>query len=85
MSEEMTWRSIDSAPKDGSAVLLWSSLFRTEPKLAQWLEWHDNLTDQDRQGWREGVDFGDWLQAATHWMPLPPPPSAPPDPQPGVW
>lgn len=64
------WRSIDSAPKDGTAVLLWAKdlRFPGEMCVAQYMTvdiewWH--VTDGK---------FGPWPlrgPSPTHWMPLP--------------
>lgn len=65
------WRTIDSAPKDGTRL---------------WLFWPDACED-DRQTvgwWRTGVHGDYWMDHAdserenpTHWMPLPEPPATP--------
>jgi len=63
------WRTIDSAPKDGTEILLWGmcerdgSYYAADTNLGWWYEdmWHTRQID-------EGID-------PTHWMPLPPPPS----------
>ena len=68
------WRHIDTAPKDGSDILIFSQkhgrrVARYEP--FQWgksLEWFIGL----EQGWCGGT----YDCAPTHWMPLPPPPSS---------
>jgi len=64
------WQSIETAPKDGSAVLLWCGegllfepfqcvgRFRREETWTGWVDVY------------EGVD----LTTPTHWMPLPAPP-----------
>lgn len=82
------WRSMDTAPKDGTAVLLWWP----ECKL----DADDNLTDEIIGGtvvignyvgsWQEhgglegrGAYFGDDSEPGhepSHWMPLPEPASA---------
>jgi hypothetical protein len=68
------WQPIETAPKDGSGVLLW---------WPQW--WHDahsgyfkdNQWHSERAiiSWYEGNDNGD--PGPSHWMPLPTPPQEP--------
>ncbi len=70
------WRPIDTAPKDGTRVLLYATLFGAslgghdlEKDYGQWViiaAWDDQ--------------YGMWLDGSqctpvpTHWMPLPSPP-----------
>lgn len=82
----MTWRPIESAPKDGTVVDLWS------PKLRRMASFHW----QKYSGWANKPPFESWsgpggfgpfaLQyppescpdaQPTHWMPLPDPPVQP--------
>jgi hypothetical protein len=71
------WRSIDSAPKDGTSVLLACNYDRLGKQRIT-LAWYE------RGMWAEGMywddDADDWSVAQcefrpTHWMPLPEPPS----------
>jgi len=69
------WRTIESAPKDGSIVLLCfkfpDGLSR---KYAMWTgawRWDADVTSQE---WRDDEN-GEALGNPTHWMPLPLPPS----------
>jgi hypothetical protein len=71
-SIEMTeWQPIETAPKDGTAILIWpaQSSFTGDDTISYVVRWHD---------WKEA-----WIEASgeeydtfypTHWMPLPPPP-----------
>jgi len=45
-----TWRSIDSAPKDGTEILVWD----TERTIARWIdgEWMPCLPDQQPTLWQ---------------------------------
>jgi hypothetical protein len=61
-----TWYPIESAPKDGTEVLLWIPAENT----ADIGFWGDSHADETT--WIEGRDLSPL--AATHWMPLPPPP-----------
>jgi hypothetical protein len=68
------WQPIETAPKDGSAILIWPAQSAltgsTECMIISYVvRWHD---------WKEA-----WIEASgeeydtfypTHWMPLPPPP-----------
>ena len=64
------WQTIDSAPRDGSRVLL----FEAGGFMAEvcWGEWIGGE-------WRDIGDIGcngQWGYEPTHWQPLPPPPDA---------
>jgi hypothetical protein len=52
------WRPIETAPKDGTAILLWSGIVT---RVGWWLE-EDGI-------WLVGA--GSILRSPTHWMPLP--------------
>lgn len=63
------WRDIGSAPKDGTEVLLW------------WPHWSKRPVVGHRiyQGcWECDRALHHNAEGPTHWMPLPPPPAAPP-------
>jgi len=57
------WRTIDSAPKDGSIILLWNGLWHSIGEFGYFGENRDAK-------WFDGHYYID----ATHWMPLPNPP-----------
>jgi hypothetical protein len=57
----MEWQPIETAPKDGSFVIV--RLGNSEVFSAQWTQ----------NGWHAASDIG-WVRA-THWMPLPAPPN----------
>ena len=69
----MEWRTIETAPKDGSQILV---VLGREMSVVEWdaaaTEWNDGV------GWRDMGDMG-WggMTGAepTHWMPLPDPPA----------
>lgn len=61
---EREWRAIDSAPKDGTRVLVASHDFIVTAEF--WVYEGTGL-------WRD--DNGESLPQPTHWMPLPPPPA----------
>lgn len=61
----MNWQPIETAPKDGTDVLVWgpgckSIVASWNPAETRWSDgfWDDGLTDDP------------WIHA-THWMPLP--------------
>lgn len=60
----MEWQTIDSAPKDGTVVMVYSHAWRDPvPAIAKWNDYG------------EWEDFGGGATiwpAPTHWMPLPP-------------
>jgi hypothetical protein len=71
----MKWRAIETAPKDGTAVLLYSP-DSTEPQIfiGHFIEF-EGEAGRWQDYWRED---GCWPIHAepTHWMPLPKPPTA---------
>lgn len=84
MSDSMTWKSIDSVPKDGRAVLLcWAFDADGKPidweadpstagvfiQVASWWE-HDGWVVYCSQVKDPSLHFN-----PTHWMEVPPPPS----------
>lgn len=66
------WRPYETAPKDGSRVLMWWSLAAEGP--------HEAILHWDAAAGRGGLwvgDDGDWfILAPTYWMPLPDPPAS---------
>jgi hypothetical protein len=69
----MEWLPIESAPRDGTPILLWlPDVDRGLPgvECAQW--WADCWWTNG--GPNAGQDMGEW-SSATHWMPLPTPPT----------
>ncbi|MBT9158768.1 MAG: hypothetical protein DDT26_00015 [Dehalococcoidia bacterium] len=54
------WRTIVSAPTDGSWILMWRS-HGVKPLIARW----------DKQYGAYELDNGDFVYHLTHWMPLP--------------
>lgn len=59
------WKPIESAPKDGSRVLIWHPDY-CAPITAQWY---------GSEGWKMDSDVSPFWQQPTHWMPLPAEPS----------
>lgn len=73
MSQPWTdWRTIDSAPRDGSRVMIWDG----KPYFARWsdeAEFGDGTNF--RPGWQifdcEGAWYAIATDSATHWAPEP--------------
>lgn len=69
------WQPIDTAPKDGTAFLLWvatkASVSRI--RIGTWSQRYCNWVSQD---WRNRRVHGDDAEI-THWRPLPAPPATP--------
>jgi hypothetical protein len=70
------WQQIKSAPKDGTAVDLWSSRGFRLPDC----EWGTISWEPDEMGWTSSQGHGS-VEAGgpyTHWMPIPAPPKETP-------
>jgi len=61
----MEWKTIDSAPKDGTLILL---AVKTVPVLIGW--WHDSV-DGDPDWFTDDGEHLTGDMTPTHWMPLP--------------
>ena len=79
----MEWQPIETAPKDGTAVLLWG-LWAGEingpdetPRvdIGQFTDGRSDYAGNDWWQLLTGDAYACWMQP-THWMPLPPPPAA---------
>lgn len=70
------WRPIESAPKDGPYILIWSA----EESRAYVGQWYAYDYSPDGYDWVEPPqrwgdhDLGSPISRPTHWMPLPEPP-----------
>jgi len=75
MADEVNgWRPIETAPKDGSSILLWDGW---RMQVCAWD--FDDLYDREPKHWVYGEAQGEYnvretFDDATHWMPLPAPP-----------
>lgn len=73
----MNWQLIDTAPKDGTWILLWRDGMK-RAAVAQWFESNDRRPETATykrwpSEWR-GVDTGsEILGKPTHWSPINPP------------
>ncbi len=79
----MEWQPIETAPKDGTKVLVYvrgDSLYPTAAsyKSAAYFEKEYGDPDYMEEGWYWAFgypsDFHEEVIEPTHWMPLPPPP-----------
>jgi hypothetical protein len=63
------WRTMESAPKDGSEVLAWAR--EAAGGRCTTVEW-----SRSRGSWIECYDLDGWMEGygPTHWRPLPSPP-----------
>ena len=72
------WQSIETAPKDGSYLLLWEQ-YSEAPFVGYWScgSWSVSHEHVDAEGGWDGANVVDALSMPiTHWMPLPPPPTS---------
>lgn len=71
------WQSIETAPKDGSSILVYG-LPERHPKLESWFNQSVPIVAHwDSIDEAFCISGGDWLGPfidPTHWMPLPEPP-----------
>ena len=70
------WQSIETAPKDGSYLLLWEQ-YSDAPFVGYWSggSWSVSHEHVDAEGGWDGANVVDALSMPiTHWMPLPPAP-----------
>ena len=79
----MQWQPIDTAPKDGSGILLSNGVtvaqgewLHQEPFIREQRDLDGRYIDQDEfDGFDGWIDWaGGMIPSPTHWMPLPPPP-----------
>jgi hypothetical protein len=73
------WRPIETAPKDGTDVLLFEAGFVPGQYVTNWRKFTDGFGDQ-YEGWAspDSGELGPCRMAPTHWMPLPPAPQGEP-------
>lgn len=72
MEAKLAWRPIETAPKDGTSVLLFADNWG-EPVVGSFAYSHDENGDETEvRDWFSS--FGDTLDEPEHWMPLPEPP-----------
>jgi len=66
---ETAWQPIETAPKDGTFVLLWLGPHWETAEVLQWSEEENAWIDR-----HHGALIGSLVP--THWQPLPTPPTA---------
>ena len=64
------WRPIESAPRDGTRVLLWIAVSGTAP-------WAETAEFDGDEWWRNDGDEICGENSPTHWQPVPPAPKDP--------
>jgi hypothetical protein len=65
------WKTIKSAPKDGTRILAWSPDYKDKRSLTRITWWRRPEDGAGYVGWGE---FNMQYWPPTHWMPLPEPP-----------
>jgi len=79
------WQPIETAPKDGTAILVWPDDYIGEDGCISLVEWKDQMAYYPGCRWQKAwciVGSGDDQNSSltadhpTHWLPLPPPPEA---------
>ena len=81
---EMKWQPIETAPRDGTSVLLGGGYYYCEERNAEIrtaaaAAWHWVAVPENGAWLMAGLEGGyDWLcyRDPTHWMPLPPAPES---------
>ena len=75
------WRPIETAPRDGTYVLLWTPGFNV-PRIGSFRV-DDGFSGNESPLWLDdsyddfSCGYASTPLSATHWMPLPPPPGDP--------
>lgn len=71
---EIKWKPIETAPKDGTSILLCNNrettvgIYMHDGREFPWVVFDGHFTKEPLNGWSDNK-FG-----PTHWMPLPDPP-----------
>lgn len=68
------WRTMRTAPKDGTNILLWTDLEAGLPVVAHWRD-TIHSGEYGRFVWKEPAGGAIAERVPTHWMPLPEPPT----------
>ena len=73
----MKWQPIETAPRDGTSLLLWCPHYKRPIRVGTYEIWEDFSHGQSvskREYWSIGT-FDSLEVLPTHWMPLPEPPA----------
>jgi hypothetical protein len=72
------WEPIETAPKDGTDILVyngdWGGKYITANKIGV-ASWSQQVLPNGKSGWIASDDEGVMMYKPTHWMPLPEEPS----------
>lgn len=76
----MEWHPIETAPKDGTVVLVFPPTWKGKGRTASVAKWDDDkYAKKPRPYWSRDDALGQVTASRntppTHWMPMPPPPS----------
>lgn len=80
LEAERGWRPIESAPKDGTSILIYAPSWADPIRVAHWSEECEHGEFVTDEGWQIFVcddghySVGMCFADATHWKPLPEPP-----------
>jgi len=72
--DAMGWRKIESAPKDGTYVLIWLRAPFSRVEKARWCKFWENWQIDDEEFSETAEHHGIGSEVPTHFMPLPPAP-----------
>lgn len=87
VSQWPAWQPIETAPRDGTALLLWEEA-SIHPFVGWWAMggWHVSHEHVDAEGgWDGAVVVDRLIMPITHWMPLPPDPGEAAQPADVAW
>ena len=77
--QAQAWQPIETAPKDGTYVLLWEA-GELMPGIFSYVDFGDAAPEGYHSGWYDNQTGRYEATHATHWMPLPAAPSADQEP-----
>lgn len=75
-----TWQPIETAPKDGTHLLLWYPDYHRKVWVGHYYStetFEHGKLKRKSEGWHNGADVMSMMRECkpTHWMPLPPAPN----------
>jgi len=72
LPDEVQWRPIETAPKDGTVIDLWDWKYMHRVTDACWRHHYwENGKPLGEKSWGAGDRDGPFVMEPTHWMPLP--------------